>query len=292
MKFDIYEMVNNRILAMLDKGVIPWNRPWNGGAMCISRSTGKPYSFINQVLLSPDFDGSEESLNSGEFATMKQISAEGGRVNKGAHSYQVVFWKQLEIEEEDAKTGETKKKTIPLLRYYNVFHIKDTNLEPKHTKESVKIANPDETAENLLVDYWKREGILVKRDKLSNKAYYSPAIDKIVLPKIEQFEDTAEYYSTAFHESVHSTGHSSRLDRKLTGENTHFGGVEYSKEELVAEIGASALVSICGLETPESFKNNLAYIQHWRNAIAKDNKLVISATGKAEKAVAFIQGGK
>ena len=138
MKFNIYDMVNDRILGLLDKGIIPWNRPWNGGAMCVSRTTGKPYSFLNQILLSPDFDGTEESLNSGEFATMKQISAEGGRVNKGAHSYQVVFWKQLVIDEEDKETGETKKKTIPLLRCYNVFHIKDTTLEPKYTREQIQ----------------------------------------------------------------------------------------------------------------------------------------------------------
>ena len=280
-KFNIYDMVTDRILVMLDNGIIPWQRPWTGSSLCIKRRDGKPYSFINQLLLSPDFDGTEESLNHGEFATFNQIKAEGGKLKKGSKGFRVVFYSPYVIKEKDEK-GEEVEKTIPLLKYYTVFNIKDTDLEPKWSKERVAIAEPSEEAENILTKYWSDEKIKVKRDNLSNRACYSPALDMITLPKIEQFEDTAEYYSTAFHESVHSTGAQNRLARKLA---THFGSTDYSKEELIAEIGASALVSICGLETAGSFKNNVAYIQSWRNVIAKDNRLIVSATGKAEKAV-------
>ena len=283
-KFNIYDMVNDKIIAMLDKGVVPWQRPWHGGAMCISRVTGKPYSFLNQILLSPNFDGTLESLNSGEYATMQQINKEGGRVNKGAKSYQVVFWKLFPVKEKNPETNKEEEKTVPVLRYFNVFNIKDTTLEPKFDKKQIKVAEPDTMAEEILTNYWTTEGIHVERNQPSNKAAYSPSMDRIILPRIDQFEETAEYYSTAFHESVHSTGHKDRLDRGL---NTvaSFGSETYSKEELVAEIGASALVSICGLETTSSLRNNVAYIKGWRDAIAKDNKLIISAAGKAEKAI-------
>ena len=281
-KFNIYNMVTDRIVAMLDNGIIPWNRPWTGSTLCLKRHNGKPYSFINQILLPPKFDGSAESLNSGEFATFKQINDEGGRLKKGAKGFKVVFWKPYVVKETD-KDGKEKEKVVPVLRYSTVFNIKDTDLEPKWSKERVNIAEPCETAENILDNYWKTEGVKVQRTALSGKAFYSPINDSITLPSIEQFEDTAEYYSTAFHESVHSTGHSSRLDRIKV--SARFGSNDYGKEELVAEIGASALVSICELETPSSFRNNVAYIQNWRNAIAKDNKLIISATSKAEKAV-------
>lgn len=281
-KFNIYSMVTDRIVAMMDNGIIPWERPWTGSTLCLKRHNGKPYSFINQLLLSPNFDGSIESLNSGEFATFKQIKDEGGHLNKGAKGIRVVFWKPLLVTKTD-EDGTERQEMIPFLRYSTVFNIKDTDLEPKWSHEQVKVAEPNQMAEDILETYWTTEGVKVHRDKLSGKAFYSPTSDSITLPSIEQFEDTAEYYSTAFHESVHSTGHSSRLDRIKVA--AMFGSNDYGKEELVAEIGASALVSICGIETPSSFRNNAAYIQNWRNAIAKDNRLIISATGKAEKAV-------
>lgn len=290
-KFNVYNMVSERIIALLDKGVIPWVRPWSGSALAVSRSTGKPYSLLNQLLLSPDFDGSIESLNTGEFATFKQIQAEGGKVNKGATAHKVVFWRWLRVEEKDDSGNVTSVKDIPFLRYYQVFNIKDTTLAPKHSiDENHKQAEPDEEAEKILNNYWTREGITVHNKEVSHRAFYRPATDEIVLPSIEQYAETAEYYSTAFHESVHSTGHKSRLNR--IKDVAAFGGDGYSKEELVAEIGAAALTSIVGLETASSFRNSAAYIQSWRNAIAKDNKLIVTATGKAEKAVEYILNPK
>ena len=101
-----------------------------------------------------------------------------------------------------------------------------------------------------------------------------------------QFSATAEYYSTAFHELTHSTGHVSRLNRL---ERTAFFGTEaYSKEELVAEIGASALVNHAGLETSYSLRNNVAYNQNWLSVLKNDKRFIVSATSKAEKAVELI----
>lgn len=270
-KFNVNQMVTDRMIEMLDKGIIPWHRPWTVDTLAVSRATGKPYSLLNQFMLD----------SNSEFATFKQIQAEGGKVNKGAKSKQVVFWTQLVIKEKDDDGKEIEKK-IPYLKYYNVFDINDTDLEPKRKKPLAKVAEPDEEAEKVLTNYWNTEGINVDI-RQSSEAYYRPSTDTIVLPSIEQYAETAEYYSTAFHESVHSTGHPSRLDR--LNKVVCFGNEEYSKEELVAEIGACALVSMMGLETEKSFKNSTAYVQGWRNAIAKDNKLVVSAAGKAEKAI-------
>jgi len=111
-------------------------------------------------------------------------------------------------------------------------------------------------------------------------------MDKIVLPMMKQFAETAEYYGTCFHEMIHSTGHMKRLNR--LDATAHFGGEDYSKEELVAEIGSSALVHHCGLETQESFRNNTAYIQSWLSVLKNDKRFIVSASSKAEKAVRFI----
>lgn len=121
-----------------------------------------------------------------------------------------------------------------------------------------------------------------------DRAFYRPATDEVVLPMRKQFINTAEYYSTVFHELTHSTGHEKRLHRIAT--TAHFGSEEYSKEELVAEIGAAALVSHIGLETSHSFRNSAAYIQNWLSVLKDDKRFIVSAAGKAEKAVALILG--
>ena len=107
---------------------------------------------------------------------------------------------------------------------------------------------------------------------------------------MKQFSETAEYYSTAFHEMVHSTGHMKRLAR--LDAPVGFGGEAYSKEELVAEIGSAALVNHVGLETGRSFRNSAAYVQNWLQALRNDKRFIVSAAGKAEKAVDFILNGK
>ena len=269
---DIYAEVTARIVEQLEQGVIPWHKPWIASGAAISHSTGKPYSLLNQILLA----------RPGEYATFKQIQQEGGRVKKGAKSSMVVFWKWLE--QEDEETKEIKK--IPFLRYYNVFHIDQCEgIKAKHSKPLPNIAQPDEAAEAIARDYLTRSGVRLIHEE-GNRAFYRPSTDSITLPLLAQFKDTAEYYSTLFHEMTHSTGHSSRLDR-LT-KVAAFGSEDYSKEELVAEIGAAALVNHAGLETSSSLTNSAAYIQSWLKALQDDKRLIVSASGRAEKAVNLI----
>ena len=270
--FDIYEAITNRIIEELEKGQIPWQKPWVSAGSCVSYATGKPYSLLNQILLG----------RAGEYATFQQIQKAGGRVRKGEKSRMVVFWKW--IEQKDEETEEVKK--IPFLRYFNVFHLDDTEgIKAKHTKELPNIAEPSAEADRIITDYLNRSGVKLSHEE-GNQAYYQPSTDRIVLPLREQFTSTAEYYSTAFHELTHSTGHSSRLDRltKLAA----FGSEEYSKEELVAEIGAATLNNAAGLETSASFRNSAAYVQNWLTALQNDKRLIVSASGKAEKAVDLI----
>ena len=144
---------------------------------------------------------------------------------------------------------------------------------------------PDERAEKILQDYVDRSGVTLKKQQ-SNRAYYSPATDTIVLPEISQFTEKAEYYSTAFHEAVHSTGHHSRLNR-IT-DVAQFGSESYSKEELVAELGASFLVNSAGLETASSFQHSVAYVDGWLSVLKGDKRFVVSAAGQAEKALQLI----
>lgn len=117
---------------------------------------------------------------------------------------------------------------------------------------------------------------------------YGSSDDSVVVPLKEQYNLINEYYSTTFHELTHSTGHKNRLNRLQTGAVAAFGSETYSKEELVAEIGSATLMNVTGIETPKTFKNSAAYIQSWLKVLRNDNKFIISASSKAEKAVNYI----
>ncbi|MCX4340814.1 MAG: zincin-like metallopeptidase domain-containing protein [Lachnospiraceae bacterium] len=282
MSKSVYEMVTDRIIEQLENGVIPWKKPWTGvRSGAFNRISKKPYSLLNQMLLK--FDG--------EYATFKQWQDLGGHVRKGEHSEIVVFWKIQPVEEEQ-EDGTKVVKQIPLLRYYNVFHISQVDgVEPLPQEAIDNDIEPIEKAENVLHDYWARENITVKH-MAGNRAYYSPALDMICLPLFEQFTSANEYYSTAYHESVHSTMKENRCNRAedRKGKNVAFGSEDYSKEELVAEIGSTTILNIIGVETANSFRNSAAYIQNWLSVLRNDVKFVVSASSKAEKAVKYILG--
>ncbi len=272
---DIYGEVTNRMIEELEKGQIPWKKPWMASGAAISHTTGKAYSLLNQMLLG----------RAGEWLTFKQCHDEGGHVRKGEKARFVVFWTWLD--KEDEETGEVKQ--VPFLKYYNVFHISQCEgIAAKHMQTNPNPASPDETAEAIITEYVKREGVSIEHRE-GDAAFYQPAADRIVLPLLKQFKETAEYYGTAFHEMVHSTGHMKRLARLDSTAN--FGGEEYSKEELVAEIGSAALVHHAGLETLQSFTNSAAYVQNWLQALKNDKRMIVSAAGKADKAVNYILTG-
>lgn len=281
--FDIYAEVTDRIIRQMEEGQIPWQKPWTGMASGARNwENQKPYSLINQFLLGGD----------GEWLTMRQIQKANGHLKKGSKASMVVFWKTFQAEDKDSKgqpkvgtDGKIKMKTVPVLRYYNVFNLKDCEgIESK----SIPLQNynePIEAADKVFTGYIQRSGVGFRR-VVGDRAYYSPDDDRITLPMWEQFVSAEEYYSTAFHEAVHSTGHKTRLDRLNT--TAAFGSETYSKEELVAEIGSAACMTKLGLE--QTIKNSAAYIQGWLKALKNDKRLIVSAAGKADKAVRMIFG--
>lgn len=279
-KTNVYEMVTERIIAELEKGIIPWEKPWGTGVRsgAYNRVSKKAYSLLNQMLLK----------HTGEYATFKQWTDLGGHIKKGEKSEIVVFWKIFEKEETNPDTGEKEVQKIPMLRYYNVFHISQVEgVEPLtipfREVESI------ETADKVIADYVTRENIEFT-ECASNEAYYSPSRDCVVVPMKEQYKLINEYYSTTFHELTHSTGHKNRLDRLQTGAVAAFGSENCSKEELVAEIGSASIMNLLGIETKKTFRNSAAYIQNWLQVLKNDSKFIVSAAGKAEKAVNYIMG--
>ena len=279
---DLYQEVTDRIIKALGYGVVPWRKPWclvDGGAF--NRITGRHYSLLNQMCLN----------YTGEYATFDQWSKLGGRIKKGSKGETIVFWKKLdsgeaENLEEAEEAAESKPKFV--LRYYKVFHISHVrNVSPLPREEGKGFEHDRiHQAEEISKDYIARESLGFE-EETSSKAYYSPGEDMVHVPALFQFEKVEEYYSTLFHELIHSTGHCRRLNRPKLADAS-FGSEEYSKEELVAEIGAAAILNGLGLETDDSFSNSIAYIEGWRSKLSKDKYMIIHAASAAEKAARYI----
>lgn len=269
MSVNIYEMVTQQIIEQLEKGVVPWRKPWVN-SIAVNWVTQKPYRGINTLL-----------LNGGEYATFKQIQAAGGKVKKGEKGHIVVFWKW--IEKEDEETGETVK--IPFLRYHKVFEINNQveGLESKRKIEHFQ-HDPIEEAENIIKGYKNSPTYT----HYSGSAYYKPKTDVINVPPMPDFKKVEEYYCTMFHEMIHSTGHKSRLCRKGIEEVAAFGSETYSKEELIAEMGAAMLCAQARIDN--TIENSAAYIQSWLRALKSDKRLVVLAAAQAQKAVDYILG--
>lgn len=278
---NVYQYVTERIISELQQGRIPWRKNWKG-QKAINYITRKEYRGINLLLLPYP----------GEYLTFKQVQETGGYVKKGEKSHMVVYynWYTKEIEED----GEVKTVNIPVLRYYNVFHI--SQCEGIESKLDIfKTENENDIiteAEKIINDYITREGINYNIILGSDRAYYNPTNDEVVMPDIKQFDKAESYYSTAFHELTHSTGHNNRLDRFSKQKSHKFRSKDYSREELIAEIGAAYLNNIVGIDNSSVFKNSVAYIQGWLNALKNDVRLITIAAGQAQKAVNYILGIK
>ena len=202
----------------------------------------------------------------------------------------VCFWKWIDRKDTDSSEGASSASPgspigkIPLLRYYNVFNLDQVDgIEPPIEDQLTNPFTPIEQAEQILVSMQCKPDIKYG----GSRACYSPQLDYIQLPPKEAFNSSEEFYSTAFHEAVHATGHASRLARKSVTETAYFGSHLYSQEELCAEFGASMLCAVSSIEQ-KTIENSAAYIQGWLKVLKNDKKCLVLAAAQAQKAADFI----
>jgi antirestriction protein ArdC len=283
--FDIYQTVTDQIVAMLETGVVPWRSPILGRSRAghpKNLNTGKQYRGVNVFLLA--FTAFSRGYGSSYWLTFNQAKERGGNVRKGEKSSMVVFWKQYETT--DKQTGEPVK--LPLLRYYNVFNAEQ--MEGIDIPDAVKFEpldfKPIEEAEKIASGYLAAPAVTHDGGQ---QAFYRPLSDSVHMPDKTRFASVEEYYSTLFHELSHSTGHSSRLDRKLDTDPKPFGSADYGKEELVAEMSAAFLCSYAKIQ-PVVIDNQAAYLAGWLKQLKSDKKLVVAAAGQAQRAADWIRG--
>lgn len=274
MKNQTYDRITDRIIALLEQRTVPWHKPWKARTELPRNFVSqKPYRGINVFLLIA------MRYESPFWLTFRQVSRLGGSVRKGEKSCPVVFWKQMTVK--DKESGEEKKRR--LLRFYHVFNVAQCdglNFVPAQTPEN-GISKPEDIVANMPQRPEIKHGM--------THAYYSPREDCVGLPPRERFERTEDYYSTVFHELVHSTGHEKRLKRSTVMESNGFGSNPYCKEELIAEMGAAFL---CGqAEIGErTIDNSAAYLNNWLEQLRQDKMLLVQAAAQAQKAADFILG--
>jgi len=291
----IYSMVTERIVAKIEEAIIakengneaiaPWHRPWFNSGIPTNLVSKKPYRGFNVFYLSC------LGYTSPYFATFNQIKGLGGNVKKGEKGFPVIFWKFLDPKEVDPSEKDEnapKNKKIPMLRYYTVFNIDQTeNINPKKIPAfETREFNPMEEGEAIIRSMPNRPEITHNE----SRACYKPSIDSVNMPKRETFESNEAYYSTLFHELTHSTGHASRLNRKEVTDHNSFGSHDYSAEELTAEMGAVFLCNEIGINS--TFDNSIAYLKSWLQKFKDDTKMIIMASGRAQKAVDYILDSK
>jgi antirestriction protein ArdC len=272
---NVYEIVTNKIIEQLESGVVPWRKPWKT-LPPVNIASKRPYSGLNVLLLGT------QGYASPFWGTYRQFQNLGAHVKQGQKSSLIVFWKVSDYSKKNQETGELENRESFLLRYYNVFNACQCDGLPDLT--TGPNPQPIETCERIVKGMQNPP-----KFEQGYRASYAPQSDTVTLPAIGCFESPEAYYATAFHEMTHSTAHVSRLHREAFDNPVHFGSEVYSKEELVAELGASMLCGQAGI-APSVLDNSASYLASWIKKLQGDSKLIVQAASAAQKAAKYIIG--
>jgi len=282
-----YEQITNRIIALLEAGTVPWQKPWKVmTGMPRNLVSKRPYRGINLLMLmASDFE-------SPFWLTFRQANELGGHIRKGEKATPVVFWKQLKKsapaeentpENDEPKPDPTERKRPRVVgRLYSVFNVSQT--------EGLKNTLPDQLG--TLTEPAKVYENMPDRPAIKHgmrSAFYCPAEDFVAMPSLTTFSSEESYFGTIYHELCHASGHPTRLNRPTLAESQGFGSDPYCKEELIAEMGAAFLCGQAGI-ADTTITNSAAYIQNWMKKLRNDKTLVIHAAAQAQHAADFILG--
>jgi len=275
---NVNEVITQTIIDKLESGVIPWQKPYQGVDIPpMNFKSKKVYNGINMLMLSTSGHRSPYWLT---YKQAKEINSEA--IIKPKSGHKIIFAKTTKYQDEDGKD-----KTSFIYRYSHVHNLDDINgIDCPHIEDVNELTefNYIENCENAM-------SLMATNNKLPpiethSKAIacYIPSLDEIRTCAREEYISEEAYYGTIFHEIIHSTGHSSRLNRTMTG---GMSSQSYAKEELIAEIGACFLCGLTGIIT-KTIENSTSYIQGWLRQLKKDPALIIQAASKAQKAFDYL----
>lgn len=280
MNRDIYQAITDRFIDQLKQGTVPWQRPWLSAQNIVSQ---KPYRGINSLLLG------SAPYESPYWVSFKQALDLGGNVRKGEKSSPVIYYKFLEKRDAAGNLvvrADGTQARVPFIRWSNVFNLDQTEgITPPVQTVSQGDQRPCEKAAEMV--------LAAKLCPIRHGGYaasYAPDLDMIQMPAPATFHTSEDYHHTLFHEMVHATGHGSRLDREGVANPVKFGSERYSREELIAELGAAFLSNEAGILNEVQFQNSAAYLASWVKKLEDDPRLIVSAAAQGQRASDFIRG--
>lgn len=279
---NVYQIVTERILDCMARGVVPWRKGWHTSTPR-NVVSGREYRGVNVLLLQASSHESEWWL------TFKQARELGGSVKRGEHGCPVVYFKAYpsgSAERNDDDAGETEgDRRRFVLRYFTVFSVEQCEGIAVPSCPARAPFDPVEACERIVSGYANPPSI----EHGGDVACYVPSQDRVQLPQRQAFDSPASYYATAFHELIHSTGAAHRLARKGVVDGARFASHAYSAEELVAEVGAAFLCADGGI-SPKTIDSSAAYIAHWSQALRRDPRWIVEASGHAARAADLVLG--
>lgn len=276
---NVYEILTEKILTLLNRGVIPWQKKWNATTQWPRNLISKRrYRGVNVFLLLM------EEYSSPYWLSFRQASSKGWKIRKGEKGSLIVYYDRKEVQDRD---NESDTKIISILRYSKVFNL--AQCEGKGIEEPD--CRNDEDNENgkpaeLIVSE------MPSRPEIKHgfrKAFYDKGNDYVGVPEKNKFVRGEDYFATLFHELVHATGHATRLNRFNGSVRSRFGSDDYGMEELIAEMGSAFLCAEAGI-IDRTIENSASYLQGWIEAIKQDSRLILIASSSARKATEFILG--
>jgi antirestriction protein ArdC len=273
----IYQSVTDKIISELERGAVPWLKPWRVDSTADKNFiSDKPYQGINRLILG--LSSMTAGYDAPIWASYDQWLSKGAQVRKGEKGTHIVFYKQVKTEKIN-ENNESVDSAYSVLKSYTVFNVHQTDMDVKPLIKPVDDApfNPIPACENTLLN----SGAIIQHG--GDSAFYARDLDKINLPNKTAFNSPADYYATAFHELIHWSGAPHRLDR-IKGKR--FGDKNYSFEELIAEIGAAYL---CADHKIEGELRHAGYIESWLKVLKDDNKAIFKAAAYSQKAADYIK---
>ena len=293
-KRDFRQEVTDQIIAMLEKGTAPWQKPWEPGTfhMPFNPTTEKGYRGGNALHLMAV--AAQKGYEDPRWVTYRQAQENGWQVKKGEKGAHIEYWqfndrngrdgRQSPADDGPAEAGkDDKDRHNPIHRIYTVFNASQIEgvqpLQPKQPQEW-EVAHAGE-------EILRNSGASIHHDQ-ADRAFYSRGRDEIHLPPKDAFKSAANYYGTALHELGHWSGHPTRLNRQTLNEGYSFGDPNYAKEELRAELASVFLAAERGI--PHNPEQHAAYVGSWITALRNDKNEIFRAAKNAHTAADYLLG--
>lgn len=290
-KVDYYEIVTNKIIELLKQGVPLWRKPWSSYGLAKNYASGHVYKGINMLMLNLI-----APYDIPLYMSRKQIKDKGGCIKKGSTAQWVYYYgdyykdasnNTVPFDQVEQRSAMEQLQHIRFLKARPVYNVSCLEgIEITIPQRLTYDHDPIEECEVLVQEMRQMPDFAITE---SDKAFYCRENDHIRIPNMKYFTASEEYYCTFFHEMVHWTGHSSRLNREgITSKQATFGSKLYAEEELIAEMGASYLCNLTGIDRAAVTQNSAAYLQSWITRLKEDKNLIFRVAAKAQQAVDLI----